>query len=384
MAHSSSRAAVINNGYADHHDAQTTYWDMGNQDEWRRPHRVQSVLFIVNQTSRQSRTFEELQQLHNGFHYYFGSISRRVFAVTSRHDQVIDQTQQFLTSSPGPWLLLSGGGDGTNRAIVQGLMAKIKQGTVQQDNVQISALHLGSGNLLPRQFGIPLDPLTAMGHIANNLFTERSVPCCVYECIFHYPNGAVQTVYGVTMASIGQLGRVPNNIQQWRDKHPHFMQWATRRMALEDISAWQYIAFTLIRAIKCLVQPRRAELVEIRHNAHHERGRLFSGILVNFDFPQLPFRSGYSVNESRILLALIPLAGRWQTLSTLLRWRHLDDYVRKYEIVPEQPLELHFLENDHTVLALDEDVFVAPSRLSFGVATLINFVADIAPGTANT
>jgi hypothetical protein len=76
-------------------------------------------------------------------------------------------------------------------------------------------------------------------------------------------------------------------------------------------------------------------------------------------------------------LCLIPLAGRGQTISTLLSWPHLDGHLRKYEITPGRPIELRFLENGGTTVALDEDTFVAPNRISFEVATRIKFVTGV-------
>ncbi len=334
---------------------------------------------VVNKPSGNGRTRAELKRLQAGFHHYFAPITRRMVTITTAHDEVIQVTQDFLTSFPGPWLLLSGGGGGTNRALVQGLLAEVKKGTVQPDDVQISTLRLGSGNLLPRHFGLPREPLAALRGIADDLFTGRHSPCCVYRCTFHYPDGHTWVAYGLTMGGVGQFARVPDDIKRWREKHVRLMQWAARGVPLENINTFQYIAFSLVRAMKCMLQPGQAELVEVRYDGHCERFRLFSGILINFDFPQLPFQGGCAVDEPRLVLCLLPQAGRGQTLSTLLSWPNLNDCVRKYEITPERPIEILFLENGQTTLALDEDTFTAPDRISFDVATLIRFVTGALP-----
>ena len=336
--------------------------------------KVASVLLMVNQPSGNSRTIEEIERLQNAFHRAFAPIPWRNFAITTRHDEVVGLTRSFLNLSPGPWLLLSGGGGGTNRAVVQGALTEVKKGTVCSDDVQISTLRLGSGNLLPRQFGLPREPSLAMQGIANDLFAGRHSPCCVYRCIFHEPDGQTRDFYGLTMAGVGQFARVPNDIKQWRNKHVSLMQWASQRVPLEGINTFQYVAFSLVRAAKCIIQPRRAELIEVRQNECSDRFRLFSGILVNFDFPQLPFQGGCAVDEPRLVLGLIPQAGRGQTISTLLSWPHLDGHIRKYEITPGRPIEIRFLGNGGTTVALDEDTFLAPKRISFEVATCLRFV----------
>ena len=339
--------------------------------------KVASVLLVVNQPSGNGRTTEEIERLQNVFHQTFALIPWRNFALTTRHDEVVRLTRSFLNLFPGPWLLVSGGGGGTNRAVVQGALTEIKKGAVCSDDVQISALRLGSGNLLPRQFGLSHEPSLAMQGIADDLLAGRHSPCCIYRCAFHCPDGQTRDCYGLTMAGLGQFARVPDDIKQWRDKHAGLMQWTSQRIPLESINTFQYVAFSLVRAAKCIIQPRQAELIEVRQNGSRDRFRLFSGILVNFDFPQLPFQGGCTVDEPRLVLCLIPLAGRGQTISTLLSWPNLNGCLRKYEITSDRPIELRFLENGGTTIALDEDTFVAPNRISFEVATRIRFVTGV-------
>jgi hypothetical protein len=296
-----------------------------------------SILLVVNQPSGNGRTTEEIEHLQNDFHQTFAPIPWRSFALTTRHDEVVCLTRSFLNIFPGPWLLVSGGGGGTNRAVVQGALTEVKKGAVRSDDVQISALRLGSGNLLPRQFGLPREPSVAMQGIVDDLFAGRHSPCCVYRCTFHYPDGQTRDCYGLTMAGVGQFARVPDDIKQWRDKHVGLMQWTSQRVSLESINTFQYVAFSLLRAASCFIQPGRAELIEVRQNGNRDRFRLFSGILVNFDFPQLPFQGGCALDEPRLVLCLIPLAGRGQTISTLLSWPNLNGRLRKYEITPDRP-----------------------------------------------
>jgi hypothetical protein len=101
-------------------------------------------------------------------------------------------------------------------------------------------------------------------------------------------------------------------------------------------------------------------------------------LLINFDFPQLPFRGGCGLDEPRLVLCLAPYLGRRQILSTLLAWPHLDTPIRKYEITPGQPVEIRFLDREQTTLALDEDTFMAPGRISFDVAALARSITGAA------
>ncbi len=74
------------------------------------------------------------------------------------------------------------------------------------------------------------------------------------------------------------------------------------------------------------------------------------------------------------MLCLIPHTGRWQFISALFSWPKLDNHIQKYEISANQSVEIHFLENEFATIALDEDTFIAPNRISFKVAALIKFV----------
>ena len=342
--------------------------------------RIESALLVVNRPSGNGRTIEDIERLQSAFHDCFDPIANRVFEVTEGHDEVLRLTQDFLASFRGPCFLLSGGGGGTNRALVQGLLEEVKKGTIRLDDVQISSLRLGSGNLVPKYFGLPHEPLEGMRCIADDLFAGRTYPCCVYRCTFYYPGGGAKQKYGLTMGGLGQFARVPDDIKRWKDKHLRLMQWASRLVPLEAINTWQYVVFSMIRAMRCIVQPRQAELVEVRYADRRERFRLLAGMLLNFDFPQLPIQGGCDIGEPRLVLCLIPHQGRGQTIWTLLNWRNLNHRVRKYEITPERPIEVLFSENSSTTLALDEDTFTAPARIRFEVADPVRFVTGTSFG----
>jgi hypothetical protein len=347
---------------------------------------IESALLIVNRPSGDGRTIEDIEHLRGAFHDCFAPIANRVFKVTEGHDKVVHLTRDFLTSCRGPYFLLSGGGGGTNRALVQGLLEEAnphcnsgEKRTIRLDDVRISSLRLGSGNLVPQYFGLPHEPLEGMRCIADDLFAGRTYPCCIYRCTFHYPSGEVRQEYGLTMGGLGQFARVPDDIKHWKDKHLKWMQWARQIVPLETINTWQYIAFSMVRAMRCIAQPRRAELVEVRYADRSERFRLLAGMLLNFDFPQLPIRGGCDIGEPRLVLCLIPHEGRRQTLWSLLNWRNLNR-VRRYEITPETPIEIQFAENSSTTLALDEDTFTAPTRIGFEVAEVVRFVTGTSFG----
>jgi len=338
-------------------------------------HRPESALLVVNRPSGNGRTADEIDRLQAAFEDCFRTVAHRAFAVAEGHDEVAIRTREFLATAKSPCVLLSGGGGGTNRALVQGYLESVESGAVCMDDVRISSLRLGSGNLIPKHFGLPRDPLEGMQSISASLDAGQSRPCCVYRCVLHYPGGATQRHYGLTMGGLGQFGRVPRDVQRWRDRHRRLMRRAIHVTPLEAINTFQYAAFSVLRALRCIARPERAERVEIRQGCRRDRFRLFGGILLNFDFPQLPFGGGCGIGEPRLALLCIPCEGRGPVLRALLDWRNLDRFIRKYEITPEAPIEIEFLDGGQTTLALDEDTFTAPARIGFEIAAVIRFVA---------
>jgi hypothetical protein len=271
------------------------------------------------------------------------------------------------------------GGGGTNRALVQGFLEEVESGMVGLEDVLISSLRLGSGNLIPKHFGMPRDPLEGMRRISADLEAGQARACCVYRCTLHYPAGMPRQHYGLTLGGLGQFARVPGDIKLWRGAHRRLMSWASRAIPLEATNTIQYTAFSVLRAMRCVAQPEHAERVEIRHAHRRDRFRLFAGILLNFDFPQLPIRGGCDIGEPRLVLCCIPCEGRGSTLRSLLDWRRLNRRIRKYEVTPDAPIEIEFLDDSRTTLALDEDTFTAPARIGFEVAGLVRFVTGTSP-----
>jgi diacylglycerol kinase family enzyme len=340
---------------------------------------ARSALFIVNSPSGSGRTRSEINRLQEVFNDCLGWVKDRVFTVTSTHADVADATRRFLNTHRGPFFLLSGGGGGTNRALVQGAFEAVEKNLVCLDDVLLSSLRLGSGNLIPRYFGLPRDPIDGMRRIASDLRAGAASRCCAYRCSTD-PAPKVWRHYGLTMGGLGEFAHVPDDIKRWRARHTRFMRWATRALPLETINSLQYIAFSLARAARCIVYPGRAAQVEVRQADRRERFRLLAGFLLNFDFPELPIRAGCAIGEPRLALCCIPIHGRGRTLRALVDWHNLDRAARKFEITAGNPLEIQFLDNRPTTLALDEDTFPAPARMKFEIAGLMRFVTGTAAG----
>ena len=219
--------------------------------------RPQSAFLVVNRPSGNGRSPDDVGLLRSAFDGCFRWIGNRTFAVAEGHGEVVSLTREFLSAVKGPCFLLSGGGGGTNRALVQGLLEEVESGTVCLKDVLISTLRLGSGNLIPKYFDMPRDPLEGMRRISGDLDAGQAHACCVYRCTLHYPDAMIKQHYGLTMGGLGQFARVPDDIKRWRDLHSRLMRCASRVIPLEAINTFQYTAFSVLRAIRfmaCLLR----------------------------------------------------------------------------------------------------------------------------------
>lgn len=335
----------------------------------------ETALFVVNQPSGVGSSAATIEQLRRGFETSFQCVPQREVAITATHDEVVERTRAFVLKQAGqqPCFLLAGGGGGTLRAVVQGAMEACAQEGTLPDHILVSALRLGSGNPIPRHFGVPRDPAAALPALATALMSQRASSCQVYRCTFGMADGTERHLYGAMKSGLGQFGRVPAVIAEWRARYARLMRVAVRVVSLEAITTGQYIVSNVREALRCVVNPHRAELVEVRQAGRTSRMRLLAAMLLNFDLPQFPFGSGCRPEEPRMMLCCLPFEGRAQTLGRLVNWRGLQRHLLTYEITPHVPLEVSFLERPSTV-AIDEDVFPGASKLTFALAGALRFV----------
>ncbi len=341
----------------------------------------QSALLIVNRPSGTGRSPADLDYLRQAFDADFASIPQRLFRVTDGHAEVLRLTQEFLTSTPGPCCLLAGGGGGTTRALVHGLLTELAKETIDADAVRVGVLRLGSGNLIAKRLGVPADPIASLHELADGLFAGRSQPGWAYRCTFHLPDGSQRVEHGLALGSLGQFARVPAQVERWKTAHRELVRRATRFAPLEAITNLQYALFSLGRAVRCVLQPGRAELVEVRQAGRSERLRFLAGVLLNFDLPQIPVRGACQFGEPCLTLGLLPLESRRQLLEALWRWRDLDSSIRHYAITPATPLEICYLGPETATVALDEDtIATAARRLTWEVVGPLRFLTGLAFG----
>ena len=340
--------------------------------------KAQSVLLIVNRPSGTGRSAADLDKLRQAFETHFAPANARVFQVTEGHESVLQITREFLRANPGPHCLLAGGGGGTTRAVINGLLAECTPGSAGLAAARVGVLRLGSGNLIAKRLGMPADPVAGVRLLAEGLSAGRVQTGWAYRCTFHLPDGEQRLEHGLALGSLGQFARVPAEVEHWKKTHLELMRKATRLVPLEAITNAQYGLVSLRHAIGVAVQPGWAERIEVRQSGRVDQLRLLAGVLVHFDLPQIPVRTGCRLDEPRLTLGLLPFDSRRQLLGALGHWRDLAGSLRQYSITPEAPLEVRYVGPEMATVALDEDTITsAARRLTWEVVGPLGFITAL-------
>jgi len=214
----------------------------------------QAILLVVNKSSGSGRSKSELKTIANSFKSRFETIPIRKFVIAQSHQEVTQITQGFLRRTPGPWLVISGGGSGTQRAMIQGIMTAVQKGHAALNKITHSALRLGSGNIIARHSGISPHPALALHQIDIHLAARSFIYSPIYKCQIRYSNRVVSE-FGLTMAGVGHFGEVPDAVSAWRMNNQTLMNGLLHIFPLEKINTWLFFWFTLQRAFSSWASP---------------------------------------------------------------------------------------------------------------------------------
>jgi diacylglycerol kinase family enzyme len=268
-------------------------------------------------------------------------------------------------------LLVAGGGGGTLRAVIEGI-CDVSTKLPEPRRVRVGALRMGSGNVLAKQFGVPRDPFAGLRGLLLNLQAERTVPCCVLRCETFTESGEREVHHAVTLGGLGQFGRIPSDLARWHTRFPFVHKSSARLFGIERLTNIEYAVALLIRSFGCMLNPKRAEIIEIQIEDKTERLRLLSALVMNFPIPALPFKPDLSVEDEAALVYLIPFSGRLSPLLQIVAPGRL--ITRRIRIDKNERLEIRLVDRDHIEFFLDEDPVTTYKQLSLGVAGSIAFV----------
>jgi hypothetical protein len=368
---------------------------------------VERVLFIVNRWSATGHSDATIDRLSSVLHDALGYETELQVEAVNDHPQARARTTAFLAASGAPALIIAGGGGGTLRAVIESVCEGSEPGNLPgRERVRIATLRMGSGNVIARQFGIPLDPEAALKGIVANLHADLTAPCCVMRCEVGVKDSSPEIRYAVTLAGFGQLGRVPGDLARWHHRLPVLHKLIVWLLGIERLTDIEYGLTLFIRFAWCALQPHAAEVVEVRTGERTERCsfgelragselfgvardrlvacpepsrregsmRLLAGVVMNFPLKALPFDPGVRAEDAALSLHFLPCPERCTSLSLVLSAHHLARRALQIQIEGSDRVEICLVDRGSTAFFLDEDPMVFHGRLSIRVAGTLAFV----------
>jgi len=340
---------------------------------------VERVLLVINRSSGTGHGNELLGLLSRTLSEALRGPVKLCVDVVSDHPQAKSCAKAFLGASAASAAVIAGGGGGTLRAVIEAVCEIFGAGSLPGlERLQVTGLRMGSGNVVARLFGIPLNPVQAIREIGGSLRAGRWAPCCVIGCHIGTPRGEPATRYAVTMCGLGQFGRTSGDLTKWHKRLPGLRRFVTRFVKLESLNSVEYGLAVLIRAIGCFLWPGACERVRVKAGGKSYSLRLLAGVVLNFPIKMLPFDPKVGVEDAALSLHLVPLEGRFTSLCMAFAPGRLVKQSHAIHIGPKDRAELRILDRDTVELFLDEDPELAYRGLTVEVAGTLAFV----PGSA--
>ncbi len=340
---------------------------------------VERALLVINRSSGIGYGNEFLSLLPRTLSEALGGAVKLCVDVVSDHPQAKSCAKAFLGTSAASAAVIAGGGGGTLRAVIEAVCEIFGTGSLPgRERLQVTGLRMGSGNVVARLFGVPLNPVEAIREIGGSLQAGRWAPCCVIGCRIGTPRGEPATRYAVTMCGLGQFGRTSGDLARWHKRLPRLRRFATQFVKLESLNNVEYGLAALIRAIWCTLRPGACESVRVEASGKSHSLRLLAGVALNFPIEMLPFDPEVRVEDAALSLHLVPLESRFTSLCMAFAPGRLVRRSYAIHIGPKDRAELRILDRDTVEFFLDEDPELAYRKLTIEVAGTLAFV----PGSA--
>lgn len=337
-----------------------------------------AVLLLMNRSSGTGHPGKLIVRIEAALRDGLGGEARILTETITDHPSARRVAEEFA-GAPGLRVLVAGGGGGTLRAAIEGVCASAGTDSIPaSDRVRIAALRLGSGNVVAKQFGVPLDPIEAAKAIAANIRTGITAPCSIMRCRIGKPEGRTEVRYAATMCGLGQFGRTSGDLVRWHRRLPGTRRFLARLFKIEKLNNFEYAASMTARALWAALRPSACETVEIHLGSVREKLRLLAGVVMNFPIRMLPFDPGVGIGEPALSFHYVAAVSPPASLRMLSR-RRLAANLRSAKIGPGDTLEVRFLDREPVEFFLDEDPELAYRGITIEMAGLLAFV----PGAAN-
>lgn len=229
-------------------------------------------------------------------------------------------------------MVVAAGGGGTLRAVVEGSLPN-------RPHVRVGGLRMGSGNVIPKRYGVPRDPIAAAHRLKAFIDSGSTRPAAVIRCDF-----GAETHHGVTMCGLGHFGRTSGDLVRFHERAAGLRKRAAELIPLERINDLEYVSSFVARMALAALVPTSCELVTVQPD---RRLRLLAGVVLT------------RADRSDLSYWIVPRYGR--PLTGALK--------------QGQELILTLEDRRRTEFFLDEDPEIATGGITIAAAGTVDFVA---------
>jgi|SRR5579864_799640 len=314
-----------------------------------------AALLVLNRAAGTGHAQDDAGRLAGALRKGHGGVLAVETAVVDDHPSARASTARFAATAARPSLVVGAGGGGTLRAVVEGVMDAFPDAPPGAEMVCLAGLRMGSGNVIARRLGIPLDPQEAALQVGDGFARSRTAQCAVLRCSHGAAGGETAVRHAVSMCGLGAWGRVPGDIARWRKSHAAARRRAASWIGLERVNEIEYLGFGAGRMLAAAMSASRCELVEVDGG---QRMRLLAAVALNLPLPPLP-DPGVALGDMAAGLTLVPRFGK--------------PFRRRLE--PGHGLTLRLLDRESAEFFLDEDPEIAFDWLKLDVAGCLTFVS---------
>jgi hypothetical protein len=319
---------------------------------------AERVLLVFNRASGTGHSRRLFSRVEKAFRDSAGSAYEVKVATVENHPQARRLTREFFCSDRRARAVIAGGGGGTLRAVVEGICDASPGSLPDRDRMRVGALRLGSGNVVAKRLGVPLDPVEAAAALGASMRDGRSASCAVLRCRFGTAEGGHDVRHAVTMCGLGQFGRTPGDLARWHRFLGRRREQLVGLAGIERVNDVEYALASAGRFGASLLFPPLCERVEVGLNGRRLRVRLLAGVVMNLPIHGIPFDPGVEIGEAAAGVRLLPLFGR------PIRAR-LDR---------RRSLRVRLLDRESIEFFLDEDAERAHRELTVEVAGTLAFL----------
>ena len=298
------------------------------------------------------------------------------FLCAENHQKIEELTRDFLMADPSPAIVLAGGGGGTLSAVINGICTDFSGLRLpDQSQILVGALRMGSGNVLARYFGAPVDPFEGLELFAKALEKNSITPCCIGKYEFIDSQGHEQVRYVATLAGFGLFGRVPGMLSRFHSRFTGLYWLLVKIIGIEKMTSFEYAGSLLIQGIHCFLGMRNPD--EVRLIAQGEREiaiKLLAGAAMNFPVKSLPFDVTVSVSDQALELFFLPVNSKKRIIRYLIRPSSMKKNLLKYSLSSGNTLRICTYDHIPVEFFLDEDTFFFIKQLAISPVGVLHFI----------